>query len=301
MASWTNATGRGAGSAVADERTASTKGVLRPAETERLAGLRREAPVSPALVPYVERYWSVRWDLTGRPAYRAEVLSHPSVNLSVESGTAPRFGVALPVALLHGVVTRRFTVDLEGAGRTTAVKFRPGGFRAYTGRQLARDTVVALADWLPPGAHAPEPGALLRDVLAVDDDDDRASVLDAALAPYAADPAPAYLDLLALLGEVVEDPGLVRVEQVAARGGLTVRSLQRLFATYVSLGPKAVLARYRLQDAVGAMDAGEVTDLAALAATLGWFDQAHFSRDFRAVVGTTPSAYLARARAAVQE
>ena len=57
-----------------------------------------------------------------------------------------------------------------------------------------------------------------------------------------------------------------------------------------------MLARYRLQDAAAAIDAGEVDDLAELAVSLGWFDQAHFSRDFRAVVGMPPSAYLQRAR-----
>jgi AraC-like DNA-binding protein len=58
------------------------------------------------------------------------------------------------------------------------------------------------------------------------------------------------------------------------------------------------LSRYRLQDAAAAIDAGEVDDLAALACELGWFDQAHFSREFRAVVGSTPSAYLRLAREA---
>jgi hypothetical protein len=61
------------------------------------------------------------------------VLSHPSVNVSVESGTQPRFGFPMPAVLVHGVVTRRFTVDLAGAGRVSAVKFRPGGFAAFTG------------------------------------------------------------------------------------------------------------------------------------------------------------------------
>ena len=77
---------------------------------------------------------------------------------------------------------------------------------------------------------------------------------------------------------------------------MSVRSLQRLFAGYVGVSPKAVLARHRLQDAAAAIDDG-ADDLAGLAASLGWFDQAHFSRDFRAVTGTTPSAYLRSARA----
>lgn len=89
----------------------------------------------------------------------------------------------------------------------------------------------------------------------------------------------------------------MRVDDVARRAGVGVRSLQRLFAQWVGVSPKAVLARFRLQDAAAAIDAGEVEDLAGLAVSLGWFDQAHFSRGFRAAVGTTPSAYLRAARA----
>ncbi|MDN5751084.1 MAG: hypothetical protein L0H64_21675 [Pseudonocardia sp.] len=78
MSSWTNATDL--------NRTASTKGVLRPVETARRADLQREHPVDPALAPFVERYWSVRWDRVGLPPFRSEVLSHPAVNLSLEWG-----------------------------------------------------------------------------------------------------------------------------------------------------------------------------------------------------------------------
>jgi transcriptional regulator GlxA family with amidase domain len=99
---------------------------------------------------------------------------------------------------------------------------------------------------------------------------------------------------------MVEDRSLVRVDQVAALGSCSVRSLQRLFARYLGVSPKSVLARYRLQDAAAAIDAGQVEDLADLAVSMGWFDQAHFSRDFRAVVGLPPSVYLARALSAGQ-
>jgi len=285
VGSWKNATTL--------DRAATLRGVLRPAETAEQAGLRRDAPVSEGLRPFVERYWSVRWDRTGEPPFRSEVLSHPSVNLSVESGTEPRFGFAMPAVLLHGVVTRRFSVDLTGAGRVTAVKFRPGGFTALTGAMPGRNTVEPLGDRL--GVPA---ARLLADVLGAEEDDDRAAALDAVLAPLATEPPDAYLDLLGLIGAMISDRGLVRVDQVAALGGMSVRTLQRLFAGYVGVSPKAALARYRLQDAAAAMDAGEVDDLAGLAVSLGWFDQAHFSRDFRALVGVTPSAYLQRARRA---
>jgi AraC-like DNA-binding protein len=191
------------------------------------------------------------------------------------------------------VVGRRFVVDLVGTGRVTAAKFRPGGWVAFGGRQPARGAVVPLA-----GEIGLDARPLLAAVLAEADDDARAAVLDAALAPLAPEPQPAYLDLQALLRRMLDDRSLVRVDQVAREAATSTRSLQRLFATYVGLSPKAVLARYRLQDAAASIDTGGVTDLASLAADLGWFDQAHFSRDFRSVVGVTPSAYLARARAA---
>lgn len=91
----------------------------------------------------------------------------------------------MPAVLVHGVVTRRFTVDLVGTGRVTAVKFRPGGWVAFGGRQPARNGVAPLG----PGEVGLDPAALLGH----EDDDARAAVLDAALAPLTPEPPPAYL------------------------------------------------------------------------------------------------------------
>ena len=80
------------------------------------------------------------------------------------------------------------------------------------------------------------------------------------------------------------------VAAIAAGVGLTPRALQRLFARHVGATPKQVLQRFRLQDAAERVATGEDT-LARLAAELGYFDQAHFVRDFRTTVGRSPSAY----------
>ncbi len=131
-------------------------------------------------------------------------------------------------------------------------------------------------------------------MLAEADDTARTRLLDAALQLLAHDPEPAYLDLLGTLAEMMHDRTLTTVHAVADRAGLTNRSLQRLFRHYLGVPPKWALRRYRLQDAAALIDSGDAGELRTLAGELGWFDQSHFSRDFRAAVGLTPTAYAAR-------
>ncbi|WP_334071861.1 helix-turn-helix domain-containing protein [Burkholderia cepacia] len=55
--------------------------------------------------------------------------------------------------------------------------------------------------------------------------------------------------------------------------------------------PKWVICRYRLHEAADKLAGGEAVDLAELAQALGYFDQAHFTRDFRKLVGKAPAEY----------
>ena len=52
-----------------------------------------------------------------------------------------------------------------------------------------------------------------------------------------------------------------------------------------------MLARHRLQDAAGVLAGAGSVDLAELAARLGYYDQAHFTRAFTSAVGMPPGAY----------
>jgi len=75
---------------------------------------------------------------------------------------------------------------------------------------------------------------------------------------------------------------------------MSVRLLQRLFAGYVGVGPKWVILRYRIHEALEHAETDREVDWAALAADLGYADQAHLVRDFTATVGVPPTAYAAR-------
>lgn len=282
MASWTNAT--------RSRPTATRGGILRPEQLGRYVDLSRPEP-DPRLAHWVEHYWTVRWDLPAGTSYLSEVVPHPAVHVTLESGTEPHHGFAMPAALVHGVVTRRFSIEVAGEGRSFGIKFRPGGFGAWTGGDVAgrTDRVEPLADTLGGDSEA-----LLADVLAEEDDARRAATTDAFLLAHLPPVDATYDRVLDIMTTLVADSGLVTVEQVADRFAVSVRTLQRLFRRYVGVGPKWVLQRHRLHDAVTMIDAGEYGDLAGLATRLGWFDQAHFTRDFTELVGVPPSVYAAQ-------
>ena len=84
---------------------------------------------------------------------------------------------------------------------------------------------------------------------------------------------------------------ITKVDQVVERFQINKRGLQRLFSQYVGVSPKWVIQRYRLHEATELAAAGEMVDWAKLAVELGYYDQAHLIKDFKAMVGLTPADY----------
>jgi AraC-like DNA-binding protein len=64
----------------------------------------------------------------------------------------------------------------------------------------------------------------------------------------------------------------------------------------VGVSPKWVIQRYRLHEAAERLTADPSIAQSALASDLGYSDQAHFIRDFKSLVGTSPAAYARAAR-----
>ena len=72
-----------------------------------------------------------------------------------------------------------------------------------------------------------------------------------------------------------------RVDDLKNQFNLTKRTLERLFRHYVGVSPIWVIRRYRLYEAADQLDRSEIVDWPRLAADLGYFDQAHFIKDFK--------------------
>jgi len=254
--------------------------ILRPTEAAQAIDVRR-VPASEALAETVDYHWYVGWR-TAAP-HRQQVVPQPRVHLAAEHGRL----------LVHGISREPFFRTLEGTGHTIGVAFHPGGFRPFLGRGVGTIS----------GAVTPA-----GDLLGLDDRPGAARVLGdvdvpemvAAVEEYllALDPPtdPLVAQVRALVAQAEEDRSITRAEQLAERASTSLRSLQRLFTDYVGIGPKWVVARFRILDAAAAAHGGDPVDWAALAAELGFADQAHLTRAFTATIGLSPAAYARQAQ-----
>jgi AraC-like DNA-binding protein len=254
------------------------RGILYPERRSELGSLVRLAP-SPDLAPFVGHYWIITWDLRGHEAQTQETLPHPSVHIALEHG---RSGI-------YGVVKGRFTRVIEGKGRVFGIKFRPGGFYPLVRSPVSRLTnrIVPLGDVF--GAAG---GALASSVLAKRSERAMIAVAEDFLRRQAPRRDAMAEKMGDIVGQIAADRTITTVEMVARQSGLSVRSLQRSFARYVGVSPKWVINRHRLHEAVDRLAKGEPIDWARLAFDLGYFDQAHFIKDFKGIIGRTPGEYV---------
>lgn len=264
--------------------------MLRPEQLARHATLERWEP-DPDIAPWVELVWSIRWELPSGVRFASQTLPHPAVSLTVERGSGRRPEVGSDPVVLTGVVTRRFDVDLHADSWVVGLKFRPGGLVALVGGRAA--------DWRDRTLPArPVVGAPVADALSgIDPGGDPASWRAAAQdAVRLMEPRTdeRYELLLEIVADMLGDPDLMTVAEVERRHGVSGRSLQRLFATYVGVSPKWVLGRYRMHDLLATLDSGSPETLTDLAHRFGWYDQAHFTRDFVRLVGVRPGDYRSR-------
>ncbi len=263
----------------------SRRGILEPAAEGPIFRLRRYAPALD-LRHALDRHWTVEWDLRGRGPFEQQILNHPNVNLSFEPDGA----------FVWGVGTTRTRHALRDRGWVLGARFRPGGFRPFVDIAVASltDRVVPLGELF----GAADADALERRVRGEQAAEARIAHVEAFLRERSPGPDGRVAEVAAIVQLLLDEPSITRVDQLAARCHVSVRTLQRLFHDYVGVSPKWVVRRQRLHTAAERIADEPALDLGRLAVEVGYFDQAHFINEFKTFVGRTPADYAAACAAA---
>jgi AraC-like DNA-binding protein len=259
-----------------------SRGVLRlPAKS---AGLRvsRHSP-SPPLACCIAYYWRVGWDLRGAQPHLQETLPHPNIYLVFEESRLQ----------ISGVSTSKFVRILREQGFAFGVKFRPGGLRPFLHAPAS-----SLTNRIVPANHvfATDGDELEATLNSCRTEREMVDAVDAFFLRRVPQPDPNVELADRLVGEILRQPQIRTVEDLATQTGLGKRSLQRLFRDYVGVPPKWVIRRYRLHELLDHLEARAEAfpqqSWSDLALQLGYFDQAHLINDFKAITGYSPANYF---------
>lgn len=263
------------------KESSSTRGIVHADAGRDKFKLSRYEPGT-ALRPFVEHYWAIRYELPEGASHTQTVLSFPNVHLAFEQDEKGRR------ALVYGIPSRPFVRELSGAGQVLGVKFRAGGFFPFWQRDVSLITGSTIHFTEAFGREADH---WMDGVLDAGDDQAMAAQAESLLLSRL--PERDELAELAdrIVQEVMNDRTLTMVEHMCERSGMTIRQLQRLFRKYVGVTPKWVIKRFRLQEVAERLERDASVQWTELADQLGYFDQAHFIKDFKSVLGQSPSVY----------
>lgn len=252
-----------------------------------------DVPPPPELRGLVHRLWVLRGPAQhgvpfqrAMPDGRGELIFNFADPFECSVGRAVR---TQPLSLVLGPSRRSMTIRPTGKVDVLGVRFRPealAGWLRVRGHELA-DAAFALSEVGAPLEHT-----LPEQLAEAGGTRERLAILARHLARTASRDGDrrmaAVVDLV--FGHERRPDG------AAQTAGMSRRQLGRLFRERIGFGPKALARIGRFQRVLGALEAAPRPRLAALAVAAGYFDQAHMSRDFRLLAGTTPARHLREVR-----
>ncbi|GHO50743.1 helix-turn-helix domain-containing protein [Ktedonospora formicarum] len=230
------------------------------------------------LAHFVEHYWIVTWDFRGQGAYLAEILPHPRVHLVIAKDQSRVFGV----------VKGAFSYRYEESSCVFGVRFKPGAVYPLLHMPLAQFTNTSLSIKETLGI---EDAVLEKALLLQEDKAAMIEYIEHFLRKGLPERDEHEKVIQQILDHIVTNREISRVEDLVSRFNLSKRTLQRLFHQYVGVSPKWVIQHYRLHEVARRLTEGDGVEWSQLALDLGYCDQAHFSRAFKATVGKAPAAY----------
>jgi AraC-like DNA-binding protein len=243
---------------------------------------------SPNLADQVESFWFMRGSGPGAMPDGHRILPDGCMEFVFQLGDPfyerePAGGWRLqPHLLFVGQMERRTDIKPSGVIDTVGVHFRPAGASAFVTGDLSRfhSRILALED-----ALSEDLTSWASKLRSARTPRTRVAVLEPFLRKRQLPGDPA----MARAAEQLGDPAAaVDIEALARKFKLSDRQFRRRFEAAVGLGPRRFARVVRFQSVFEQQREADARAWSQVALACGYYDQAHFNRDFRAFTGVKP-------------
>lgn len=262
-----------------EEKTIENKqmGILKYEQVNRAFDLKRIHP-STEISDFIKHYWIVRWNLPDGKSFTQALIPNPCVNIVFEKDVSGIYGI------------NQFKTEklLQQSGMAFGIKFKPGGFRPFYEQAVATLTNKSMQLEEVFDIDAKKLGG---EILAKADDNEMVNVFEKFLKPIIPTEDKNVEFVNKIIDFIYDHQHMFKVSELCEVFQINERKLQRLFRECVGVSPKWVIKLYRLQQAAEKIERAESVNLTFLSHELGYYDQSHFTKDFKKFLGKTPSEY----------
>jgi AraC-like DNA-binding protein len=254
-----------------------------------------EGQPAPALARYIDRYLGYRMAgfdpgiHVGMPAGSLTFIVSFDAPIDLVGMPDPRQAPAAIYGAIGGLAAGPARIRHDGFQHGVSLDVTPLGARA-----LFRMPAAALA-WavVEPADVLGAPGAELVERLNLATTwPERFAVIDDVLLRILEEPAPVANEVVHAWRTLRASEGGVSVAALAGDVGWSRRHLSERFRSEFGVTPKVASRILRFERATALLKRPQGCALAEVAAVCGYSDQAHLTREWRSLAGTTPAAWL---------
>jgi AraC-like DNA-binding protein len=199
--------------------------------------------------------------------------------------------VIQPRYFVIGQLTRPLEIEPTGRTGIFSVRFRPNGFLPFASLPLKEmeNTVFPLEK-----LFCKEGKEIEYLILNVHSIKERLDLIQTFLLKRLTRLETIDHIVKSTVATILTTNGQLSIEEISKESQINRRQLERKFYLAIGLSPKQLSKIVRIQAALNMLLTKECTDLTSLAYQNEYYDQSHFIKDFKELVGVTPKDFYGK-------
>ena len=250
---------------------------------------------SPELQAFVKCFWTLHDDVIVEKPVKQRVLPDGCMEMIFHYGDLYQqyfedgSSIIQPKSFVFGQITGYIEIAPRGATGLVAARFLPDGLTPFLKipvSSLANRAVAIDEIFGEKGKH------LEANVIAATNDEDRIKLIESFLLSRLVDPQTINTITKNCVDIIFQSQGQLDVVELAEKLKINRRNIERKFVAAIGMSPKQLSRVVRLQATLKMLDQKNFSNLTSLAYENGYYDQAHFIKDFKEFTGMSPKSFF---------
>lgn len=247
------------------------------------------------LRPFVKCFWSLE-DLPGEEMKKQRVIPDGCTEMIFHYGDLYRqyfedgSSIIQPRCFVFGQITTYLEIEPTGASGVLSARFLPEGLQSFLSIPVSHleNKAVSLIEVF--GAEGERLG---NEVLSATHNYQRIQMIEAFLLAKLTQPKTVDNITKQCVDVIMRSGGQVAMNQLTNELNIHRRNMERKFMSIIGMSPKQLAKVVRLQATLKMLEQKKFTSLTSLAYENGYYDQAHFIKDFKEFTGISPKLFFA--------